>query len=312
MTPSPSIEKITWMHGAITVFTDDTVVSESLRRYGEWARAELDYMLRFITDCAVVIDAGSYIGTHAITFAHKAHRGMVHAFEPNPKSFEILSINVRDSGLSNVTIEQVAISDKSGLLRFSRRDGDQNYGGAHLEMPAGHIESCEDGNVNAISIDSLALPRLDFIKIDTEGSEHFGIEGARATIQRDCPIIFAECNSIAAGQKTLNELHSLGYLTFGHLSKAYNPSNFKANDKNIFQLPSGRDAYEVSLIGIHPSALESAVKLDSALPEKQIKNADDLALLMLHKPQYAFEVLICANNFKSLGLPSDMLIKAKR
>jgi hypothetical protein len=43
-----------------------------------------------------------------------------------------------------------------------------------------------------VSIDSLALERLDFVKIDVEGMEIDVLRGARATLERCKPIVMAE------------------------------------------------------------------------------------------------------------------------
>ncbi len=56
------------------------------------------------------------------------------------------------------------------------------------------IEYGERGlvSVQAISIDSLELPRLDLLKIDVEGMEMSVLAGAQQTVGRHLPIIIVE------------------------------------------------------------------------------------------------------------------------
>jgi Methyltransferase FkbM domain len=57
--------------------------------------------------------------------------------------------------------------------------------------------------VQAISIDSLKLPRIDFIKIDVEGMEMEALSGAAESIARSKPALLVE--SIKINTTTLRE-----------------------------------------------------------------------------------------------------------
>ena len=47
--------------------------------------------------------------------------------------------------------------------------------------------------INVITVDSLALDKVCFIKFDVEGSESDAIEGAAETIKRDRPVMKIAC-----------------------------------------------------------------------------------------------------------------------
>ena len=44
-----------------------------------------------------------------------------------------------------------------------------------------------------LTVDSLNLPSLGFLKLDLEGGEYLALQGARETIEKYRPVIFVEC-----------------------------------------------------------------------------------------------------------------------
>ena len=64
--------------------------------------------------------------------------------------------------------------------------------------------------IQKMTLGSLQLPRIDFIKIDVEGMEIEALEGALQSIKTSCPILLIE--SIKAGHDRLRAwLESAGY-----------------------------------------------------------------------------------------------------
>jgi hypothetical protein len=59
----------------------------------------------------------------------------------------------------------------------------QNTGGRYVQ---------DGGEIPRITIDSLGLPSLGFLKLDVEGSEPFALMGARETLKRCRPIVLFE------------------------------------------------------------------------------------------------------------------------
>lgn len=55
-------------YGKFNVIDNDTVISHSVRVYGEWAQKEIDFLAHFIKPGYFVIDAGAFIGTHSVAF----------------------------------------------------------------------------------------------------------------------------------------------------------------------------------------------------------------------------------------------------
>ena len=61
-----------------------------------------------------------------------------------------------------------------------------------------------------LTLDELSLPRVDFIKLDIEGMEMEGLEGARQTIDRSLPILLIE-RIKADGTQLTQWLEARGY-----------------------------------------------------------------------------------------------------
>ena len=94
-------------YGSLRVIDTDSIISRSLTLYGEWAQREIDLLSLFISSGDVVIDAGSFIGTHALAFAAiVGTSGRVLAFEPRKSFAAILRENICRANFDNVELEE--------------------------------------------------------------------------------------------------------------------------------------------------------------------------------------------------------------
>jgi len=293
---SNSVEIVRGRYGFISFFSSDQVIGRSLQLYGEWAENEIAFLRHFIRPADSVLDVGANIGTHTLAFAQAVGpKGQVYAFEPRPEIFRLLEAAIRDNALTNVTLRQAAVGAIESVLHVPAipTEDSVNFGGLSLVEAIAHagesIQKVDAGNVYAVpmtTIDSLGLTTCRLIKIDVEGAELDVLEGARSTINRLHPVLYAECNSVEVGIAVKHFYDSVGYRTFMHLSDAFNANNFFLNTKNIFG-----NAREAALLGIHPSELGNA-DVDWAgnllLP---IDNADAITFGLLQKPQFFREAL---------------------
>lgn len=134
-----------------------------------------------------VVDAGANLGLHSIALAKLARSGeQVYAFEPHPEIFPLAKFNC--SSFPNVHCINKAASDRASRLYMSSVMTWENAGGVGLsaDKQQGQYE------VESISIDSLGLENIGFMKIDVEGHELACIEGAAETIRRDRPTLIVE------------------------------------------------------------------------------------------------------------------------
>ena len=131
-----------------------------------------------------VIDIGANIGYFTLLFAKLVGPdGKVFAFEPDPTNFSILKKNIEVNNYNNVILSQKAISDKTEptklfLCKFSNgmhRTYDSNLCDKSLDIESVTL----DDFLNQINFSG----KIDFIKIDTEGSEIKVLKGIEKIIE---------------------------------------------------------------------------------------------------------------------------------
>ncbi len=129
------IETKACRYGTMSFFKNDTTISRSLKEYGEWAQAEIEFLRYLIGSGDTVLDIGAFIGTHTLAFAQKvSDGGKVYAFEPQPICFEVLKKNVEQNALTNVSAFNTAVSDSIARLEICEIDVRDtcNFGGTSI------------------------------------------------------------------------------------------------------------------------------------------------------------------------------------
>jgi len=154
--------------------------SASLIYYQGYSEHETaNFLHRFLRPGMVVVDIGAHIGEYTLVAAQcVGHSGEVHAFEPQPNLFPILSENVQMNQLSNVILNCAAVSDSVGEIEFEMFD----------EPSVSSIRKHGDLDKNAklvkVACTSLDIywsekeRKIDLIKVDVEGAEKFVFQGA--------------------------------------------------------------------------------------------------------------------------------------
>jgi FkbM family methyltransferase len=297
---------ISTRYGKMRIIEADNVVSHALTLYGEWAQDELRLLERIIVPGMCVLDIGAFIGTHTLAFSEfVGQRGSVYSFEPRKEIFTILSENMSLNNCGNVTALNMGLAEKEQTLNLRSLDISEgiNFGGLALDE---HVSSLNDNTyqVHVSTIDSLDIAKIDVLKLDVEGMERKVLDGAIRTILRDRPVIFCECNSLVAGNEILVFCEAVGYETYGFLAFAYNPNNFNATTENFFGT-----AKELALVLLPQEKHVEILKQLTGTNLVPIKNLEDLVLPLLHKPQYAYEVLAhtAPNSLLGIDFPSPSL-----
>ena len=141
----------------------------------------------------VVVDAGANIGLVAVPVAQAVlpRGGVVHAFEVQRMMFYALCGSAALNDLENLFVYNQALGSAVGTLGAGRPDygQPQDFGQFSLIDQSG----AQPEQVEVVTVDSLALPRLDFFKIDVEGMEIEVLKGARNSIERHLPLAWIEC-----------------------------------------------------------------------------------------------------------------------
>jgi len=133
-----------------------------------------------------VLDIGANIGYYTLIFSKLVGpKGKVFSFEPDIENFKILKKNVKVNNCKNVILVNKAVSDKNGTEKMTIFDGNRgrNTVGAR-DFNDEEITSKEP--VKTIAIDEYLDKniKVDFIKIDIQGSEYKAFKGLRKVIKR--------------------------------------------------------------------------------------------------------------------------------
>ena len=194
-------------------------------------------------DGVVAVDGGANIGVHTIEWATAMTGwGSVIAIEPQERIYYALAGNIAINNCFNAIAMHAAISSEPGIMQIPTPDYflPSNFGNLELRPRAntefiGQPIDYSAGKtvpIQKISIDALALPRVDFIKFDLQGMELEALEGAQETIARSHPIFLLE--SRKAGREQLRAfLDERGYKV---VEAGYNLLAVHKNDPVVQQL----------------------------------------------------------------------------
>ncbi len=157
--------------------------------------------LQYFGKGVVAVDCGANIGVRTIEWARLMYGwGMVHSFEAQEKIFYALAGNIAINNCLNVIAKNVAVGEKCSTLKVPEPDylSPASFGSLELIKKEGtefigqHIDYDKTREIQLISIDSLRLDRLDYMKIDVEGMEEAVLAGAIESIAKFKPILFVE------------------------------------------------------------------------------------------------------------------------
>lgn len=167
-----------------------------------WDKQLKHYFDKYLNKKSLVVEVGAHCGFHTVYMSRKA--GFVLAFEPQTHIYNQLCGNLFLNSCLNVKALNMACYDKTCKLGVSPLHQQEM---AKLDfLDKGLIvnyDTCEntgaisltergDGNVQAVTIDSMELKQLDFLKVDAQGSDVRVILGARNTIRKFLPVILFE------------------------------------------------------------------------------------------------------------------------
>jgi FkbM family methyltransferase len=131
----------------------------------------------------IVVDAGANIGLVSVPIAQAvlARGGIVHAFEVQRLMLYALCGSAALNDLENLIVHNQALGSAIGMLGAAKPDygKPQDFGLFSLMDQSTALPD----RVEMVNIDSLGLPRLDFLKIDVEGMEIEVLKGAQTSIR---------------------------------------------------------------------------------------------------------------------------------
>jgi len=176
-------------------------------------RGEVEFLQLMAAEGTNAIDIGVDAGVTTVTIAKVVgERGKVYTFDPVSGHIDTLKKNLAANGLENVSIFQMAVSDKVGTINF--------YGGSIIPK-----ENVEKSSVKTTNLDTFLteekVERIDLINMDCEGSELLVLKGAEKTLRKNKVKIFCEIHhdflkELGQSVKDIAEyLQSLDFQVYG-------------------------------------------------------------------------------------------------
>lgn len=178
------------------------------------------YESRFnISDGWLVVDAGANSGLFSLRVSKLVGKtGTVIAFEPSSSSYSLLLKNIKANNVSNIVTFQLGLSSSPGkknLILYDHSVDNSFYArdfGTRLVKRIGMEEVSVETLDSALQ--KAGIQRIDYLKIDVEGSELDVLKGAIKTLNVLHPRIVIETHNFGVLPEEVQEfLSQLDYKT---------------------------------------------------------------------------------------------------
>ena len=169
------------------------LVTQSILSSGIW-EPESTRVVETLQEGEVFIDVGAHVGYYSLDASKRVGgSGRVISVEPNPPTADRLRRNILLNNASNVTVQQVACTDKETTLHFFQA-GRENTGSSSMSKE--NARSSREIEVRGAPLDAivkaLQLGRVDLVKIDVEGAELQVLHGMTETLAKYRPKLIVE------------------------------------------------------------------------------------------------------------------------
>ena len=176
---------------------------------GLWEPQIVGVLASLVKPTDVCLDIGANLGAHTMVLADLASRGRVYAFEPSSINAGFLSENIRANCLTNAQCEQIGLGSQRGVQEFTNLVGLE---GCSFVSPLDDVDDVLvrswgqrlERTTEKVIIETLdswvsknGIDRVDFVKMDAEGSELSILEGGLTTFTSHRPKLIVELNKNA-------------------------------------------------------------------------------------------------------------------
>ena len=164
-----------------------------------------------------MIDCGANIGYYTNFFRSiVGNKGYVHAFEPVPSTFEYLTKNVKKySNCNNYYLNMFGLYKEESSKDIYIPDSISGHASLNKHEDAWKALKIDQKEIKLQTLDKYTInngvKKVDFMKIDVEGSEIDVLNGSKQTILKNKPNLHLEVNTdlMNASQHTVHELWEL-------------------------------------------------------------------------------------------------------
>ena len=142
---------------------------------------------RLILPDYVCIDVGANIGIKSLVLSRHCRDGRIIAIEPAPTVIRCLESNISANGAKNILVEQTVVGERQALVGFEEHSAWGHLSEDGAQMPMTTLEEI---------VSRHQLPRVDFIKLDVEGSEFSIMRSSLDLINRFDSLVLVELNAL--------------------------------------------------------------------------------------------------------------------
>lgn len=158
---------------------DETHLNDYITHHGDYQKKNRQTALEHLPQGGHCIDVGAHVGTWLVDLCD--HFDHVWAIEPRLVHRQCLERNMQERNKTNFTVIAALAGDCNGHAGLTEYSGN-----------SGHTHWQPQGDIPMLTIDSLDLTAVKFIKVDVEGFEHPVLQGAEQTIRTQRPRICIE------------------------------------------------------------------------------------------------------------------------
>jgi len=231
---------------------DDTIISHNLLLDKTWERNSTKTILKNLNPGDTFVDVGAHIGYYSLLASRiVGSEGKVYSIEPDSKNYSLLKKNIKANNYKNIQVIKKAISNKLGRINFYTNDsntGDNRIFDNGMKRIVTKVQST--------TIDEIMNnKKIDFIKMDIQGSELKALLGMKKTLKRNKKIkLLIEfwpdglSQNDGSFEKLLSLLDKYSFeLFFVDDRKTTSP---KTSTKEITKLVNSKKLYDTNLLCI--------------------------------------------------------------
>lgn len=226
-------------------FSEGTSIVQRFLKDGSYEPDVLNALDAHMPQHGAVIDVGANIGMISLYIAAKRPAVTVYSFEPGPHQLTYLQKNVEANALGNrIHVSGVALSNENGTAKFSVHNSADVSGD-------GFADTKRAGKTRSIKVRTQQLddwwkekgkPDISLIKMDTEGSEMWIMQGGKELIASLKPVLLIEINALNLRVYPYKPLDVFEYIqSIGYILCTL--TNEKIDKENFINLLKNQDTF---------------------------------------------------------------------
>jgi FkbM family methyltransferase len=194
----PFVRTIRYM-GFKVYYSKGTSIIQVIREYKIYEKDLCNLIVEKLQESKckkpIFLDAGANIGLISVFVLSKIPETLVYAFEPGPHQNELFKKTIDANRVSDkITLYKEALGYRAGTAKFAVHNTKDVSGDGFIDTRSAGTVNYIETNVNTLDNwwEEACCPKINVIKIDTEGAELWILKGAEKLISSCKPILFFE------------------------------------------------------------------------------------------------------------------------